>query len=202
MAGALNIIARDLLGFKNAREVLWQHNSFATSMSNDQDKAGRALQSGHGESVLVGGQRRAEAWRLGEYPGEELEKVQHLRSVPGSAIPAGRAPSKGELKSLIDGCTDATPVGIRDAAVIALGYGAGLRRTEVSGLSLEDIRNVAAACSIDYANSTSPDVPSTNSTRRENPGRGSTLTTLQGEAIREAGFSLVFDFVGIIASPP
>ncbi len=112
MAGALNIIARDLLGFKNAREVLWQHNSFATSMSNDQDKAGRAPQASHGESVLVGGQRRAEAWRLGEYPGEELEKVQHLRSVPGSAIPAGRALSKGELKSLIDGCTDATPVGI------------------------------------------------------------------------------------------
>ena len=59
MAGAFNIIARDFLGFKNAREVLWQHNSFATSMSNDQDKAGRALQSSHGESVLVGGQRRA-----------------------------------------------------------------------------------------------------------------------------------------------
>ena len=135
---------------------------------------------------------RAKNWR----------KCSTFDRVPGSAIPAGRAPSKGELKSLIDGCTDATPVGIRDAAVIALGYGAGLRRTEVSGLSLEDIRNVAAACSIDYANSTSPDVPSTNSTRRENPGRGSTLTTLQGEAIREAGFSLVFDFVGIIASPP
>ena len=44
----------------------------------------------------------------------------------------------------MDGCSDGTPVGIRDAAVIALGYGAGLRRTEISGLALEDIRTEGA----------------------------------------------------------
>ncbi len=85
-----------------------------------------------------------EAWRLGEFAGEELEKVRDVRSVPGSAVPAGRALSKGELKSLMDGCSDGTPVGIHDAAVIALGYGAGLRRTEISGLTLEDIRTEGA----------------------------------------------------------
>lgn len=85
-----------------------------------------------------------EAWRLGEYPGEDLEKVRDVRSVPGSAIPAGRALSKGELKALMDSCSDGTPVGIRDAAVIALGYGAGLRRTEIPGLSPEDIRTEGA----------------------------------------------------------
>jgi site-specific recombinase XerD len=81
-----------------------------------------------------------EAWRLGEYPGEELEKVTDVRSAPGSVIPAGRSLSKGEPKSLMAGCVDGTPVGIRDAAVIALAYGSGFRSTEISGLSLEDIR--------------------------------------------------------------
>ena len=85
-----------------------------------------------------------EAWRLGQLPGEELEKVRDVRSVPGSAVPVGQALSKGELKSLMDGCSDGTPVEIRGAAVIALGYGAGLRRTEISGLSLEDIRTEGA----------------------------------------------------------
>ena len=31
-------------------------------------------------------------------------------------------------------------MGARDAAVIALGYGAGLRRTEIAGLALQDPR--------------------------------------------------------------
>ena len=71
---------------------------------------------------------------------EELEKVTDVRSAPGSVIPAGRSLSKGEPKSLMAGCVDGTPVGIRDAAVIALAYGSGFRSTEISGLSLEDIR--------------------------------------------------------------
>jgi site-specific recombinase XerD len=41
----------------------------------------------------------------------------------------------------MDGCTDATAMAARDAAVIALGYGAGLRRTEIAGIALEDIRS-------------------------------------------------------------
>jgi hypothetical protein len=49
--------------------------------------AGRALQARHGANrylPAVKGVLR-EAWRLGEYSGEELEKVWDVRSVPGSA---------------------------------------------------------------------------------------------------------------------
>jgi site-specific recombinase XerD len=140
MAGALNIIARDFLGFKNAREQLrYEHVQAIRTKLGERYKpatANRYL------SAVKGVLR--ETWRLGEFAGEEIEKVRDVRSVPGSAAPAGRALSKGELKSLMDGCSDGTPVRIRDAAVIALGYGAGLRRTEISGLSLEDIRTEGA----------------------------------------------------------
>jgi site-specific recombinase XerD len=48
--------------------------------------------------------------------------------------------SKGELKALMDAASNGSAVGVRDAAVIALGYGASLRRTEIAHLALEDIR--------------------------------------------------------------
>ena len=80
-----------------------------------------------------------EAWRLGLFPGEELERIRDIRSVPGSAVPASRAHTKGELKSLVEATADGTAAGACDAAVITLGNVAGLRRTEISGLSLEDV---------------------------------------------------------------
>lgn len=41
----------------------------------------------------------------------------------------------------MDACVYGSPSGARDAAVIALGYGAGLRRTEIAGLSLGDLHS-------------------------------------------------------------
>ena len=141
MAGALNIIARDYLGYPSAREVPW-HRLRYEHVQAVRTRLGEKYKPATANRYLsaLNGVRR-EAWRLGAYPGEELERVRDVRSVPGSALPAGRALSKGELKALMDGCADGTPMGSRDAAVIALGYGAGLRRTEIAGLALEDVRS-------------------------------------------------------------
>jgi integrase len=135
MAGALSIIARDYLGYSSAREVPWAqlrhvHVQAIRTKLGEKYKPATAKRY---LSALKGVLR--EAWRLGDFPGEELQRIRDVRSVPGSAIPAGRALSKGELKALMDGCSDDTPMGARDAAVIALGYGAGLRRTEIAGLA-------------------------------------------------------------------
>jgi len=141
MAGALDIIAHDYLGYASARAVPWhqlryEHVQAIRTRLGEKYKpatANRYL------SALKGVLR--EAWRLGAFPGEELERVRDVRSMPGSALPAGRALSKGELKALMDACSDGSASGARDAAVIALGYGAGLRRTEIAGLSLGDVQS-------------------------------------------------------------
>ncbi len=141
MAGALDMIARDYLGYPGgAREVPWhqlryEHVQAVRTRLGEKYKpatANRYL------SALKGVLR--EAWRLGVFPGEELERVRDVRSLPGSALPAGRSLSKGELKALMDVCSNGTPMSARDAAVIALGYGAGLRRTEIASIALEDLR--------------------------------------------------------------
>lgn len=50
----------------------------------------------------------------------------------GTRLPRGRTLSTGELRALFEACRrDAMPVGARDAALLALSYGAGLRRSEL-----------------------------------------------------------------------
>ena len=60
-------------------------------------------------------------------------------AVRGSRLAAGRALSQAEIAALLRACAaDAGPAGRRDAAIIAVGYGGGLRRFEIVALDLAD----------------------------------------------------------------
>ncbi|MGD0575214.1 MAG: tyrosine-type recombinase/integrase [Anaerolineales bacterium] len=79
------------------------------------------------------------SWLLGYSSAEQYEKVRQVKGVKGSRLPRGRELSAGELSSLFRKCVqDATPLGARDACLLALLFGAGLRRSEVSDLQLSD----------------------------------------------------------------
>ena len=63
-----------------------------------------------------------------------------MKGVRGETLPAGRALSSGEIAGLLDACADdPSAAGARDAAVIAVLYACGLRRSEVRGLDLADV---------------------------------------------------------------
>ena len=74
------------------------------------------------------------AWRLGLMSAEDYQAAADVKAVTGETVPAGRELSGGELSALIANCQkDDNP---KDAAMIGLLYGAGLRRAEVIGLDL------------------------------------------------------------------
>jgi site-specific recombinase XerD len=79
------------------------------------------------------------AWRLGQMSAEDYRRAADVGTVKGETLPAGRSVSPGELSALMDACAlDQSPAGVRDAAMIALLYSCGLRRSELVGLDVDD----------------------------------------------------------------
>jgi len=80
------------------------------------------------------------AWRMGLIDAEHYQRVADVQGVTGSNLPAGRGLGPGEILSLIRACmNDDTPAGSRDAAIVAMAYAGGLRRTELAQLDVESL---------------------------------------------------------------
>lgn len=79
-------------------------------------------------------------FRLGYMNADDLQRAADVPPVRGSRLPPGRAIDRGELYDLFRVCyTDSRKArGARDAAIFALLYVCGLRRSEVVSLDLAD----------------------------------------------------------------
>jgi site-specific recombinase XerD len=89
-----------------------------------------------------------EAWRLGLMDAEDLQRAIDLPPVRGERLPRGRGLDRGELRSLFDTCRGGTPVDGRDAALMAVLYAAGLRRSETVALDVADYEPDSGALTV------------------------------------------------------
>lgn len=81
-----------------------------------------------------------EAWRKKLITVEDYQHIKEIKRIKGTRSSKGRALDLEELNQLIDYCMSQDGViAMRDAAVIALVYGAGLRRHEAANLLLSDL---------------------------------------------------------------
>ena len=80
-----------------------------------------------------------ECWQLGLITADEYNRIKAVPPVRGERLPKGRALSRGEIRTLFLECAkDQTQAGARDAALLAILYGCGLRRSEAVALDLKD----------------------------------------------------------------
>ena len=81
-----------------------------------------------------------ECWRLNLIPAEDYNRAVDLKGVKGTRLLKGRALSQGEIRALFLVCgADKGPIGRRDAAILAVLYGTGLRRSEAVTLDVSDV---------------------------------------------------------------
>ena len=78
-----------------------------------------------------------EAWRLDLIDAQVKERICDVKGIKADTLPKGRHVDAGEIRRLFEFCGD-TPIGARDAAMLALLYGCGLRRSEAVALQLAD----------------------------------------------------------------
>ncbi len=80
-----------------------------------------------------------QAWRLGLFDADAYHRAADVENVRASTLLSGRALTAEEIRALFRVCTeDRTAKGVRDAAIFAVFYGCGLRRTELVRLTVDD----------------------------------------------------------------
>ena len=149
MASFLNTVAR-LLGATSLADCSWgalrRHHVLALAdMLRD---AGRAVATVNTYLSALKGVA-GEAWMLKLMDVESYQHIRAVRQVRGSALPRVRALQREEIRELFAVCeADTGSIGVRDAALLAIILGCGLRRSEAVALSYEDIEPADRALKI------------------------------------------------------
>ena len=81
-----------------------------------------------------------EAWRQGLIEHEQLLRIREVKPASGSRLPPGRNLRRSLIRELMAVCAaDPRPQGVRDAAIIALLYGTGMRKSESVDIDLNQV---------------------------------------------------------------
>ena len=81
-----------------------------------------------------------EAWRMSLISQDHLLKMRSVKATPGTRLSRGRNLRRSLIRELMDVCAaDPRPQGLRDAAVIGILYGSGMRKSESVNLDLAQI---------------------------------------------------------------
>ncbi len=82
-----------------------------------------------------------ECWRLGYIDVETYQRAVDLERISGETLAqaqVGRHIERNEILALLHACADGTLSGVRDAAIIAIAYNCGLRRSELASINMAD----------------------------------------------------------------
>ncbi|TFY85196.1 integrase [Pseudomonas nabeulensis] len=81
-----------------------------------------------------------EAWRMNLISQEHLLRMRTVKAAPGTRLGQGRNLRRTLIREMMEVCAaDPRPQGLRDAAVIGILYGSGMRKSESVNLDLAQV---------------------------------------------------------------
>ncbi|WP_370569533.1 tyrosine-type recombinase/integrase [Erwinia sp. S38] len=140
MKSFLNIVA-GMLGFSSLQTCAWGslRRHHIRGLLEMLQVSGRAPATINTYLSALKGTAR-EAWMMKLTDTESYQQIQAIRAVRGSRLARGRALAAQEIQALFRCCEqDSACKGPRDAAMLAVMLGCGLRRSEVIGLDYASI---------------------------------------------------------------
>jgi site-specific recombinase XerD len=145
MRQALDLVARSIAPGANAASFAWEqlrYQHVAALRTNLADAY--APTTANKILCAIRGVLR-QAFALGLMDANDLQRAVSVKAIRGRRVPAGRALAEEELRQIFDACDPATPSGARDAALLAVAYGTGLRRSELASADLDRYDRVSGA---------------------------------------------------------
>ncbi|MBW2275314.1 MAG: tyrosine-type recombinase/integrase [Deltaproteobacteria bacterium] len=149
MTEALQKIARLASDGRNDMHTLPWHKLRAEHTRELRDRLARDLAPATANKHLAALRGvLKQAWQLGLISAEVYHSAIELRAVHGPSPRKTRTLNAEELHALAAACErDRSPAGARDAALLALLFGVGLRRAEVAALDVSDYdRRTSTIC--------------------------------------------------------
>ncbi|MCH9650794.1 MAG: tyrosine-type recombinase/integrase [Deltaproteobacteria bacterium] len=139
MRQALEIIARILDPDQEAANFRWDKVTYAGSMTVRSMLADRYRPATVNKMLSALRGALKQTWRLGLIDADSYHRAAAVENIRASNLLSGRALAVEEIARLFETCAaDPTAKGGRDAAILAVFYGCGLRRGELAQLDLDD----------------------------------------------------------------
>lgn len=139
MQSALNLCARSLTsGRCDAWSLPWSEIRFSHAAALRSALSEKYAPASVNQALAAFKGVLKAAWRLELLDDRDYNRAVDVAGVKNQVPPRGRAASIGEVRALLEVCRDGTPLGVRDAALLALAYGTGLRRAEIVALDFGD----------------------------------------------------------------
>lgn len=79
------------------------------------------------------------AWKMHLIDTDTYHRCASVEGIRGSRVAAGRHVTVTEIEAMFEACEDGTAIGARNACVIGLLYGCGLRRSELAEARIENL---------------------------------------------------------------
>jgi len=165
MAQALRVVAKVIEPASTAATLDWTRVSYgdvarvraALSERYSPNMANKVLAALRGVMKAT--------FRLGLIDSDSLTRALDVRRVRGGRITRGRSLDTDEIARLIAVCDRFTAIGVRNAAIIAVGFSCGLRRAEIVALDVADVLEDGAALRVRGKGNKERLVYTSNSTR-------------------------------------